>query len=163
MSNPVTTTVSSPVEQPEPGPLKYAQDLRMDDVTGLVDYLTGRLDATRDKHRTATEEWRALYALARAVSDLRIELTIQFDREQDVAAGAREESRVDRLNRQYAIRNLWNRLVDIGSTWREQDGYDAARWVFTEDEDPAAEARRLEVEAIVKANLDAAREAGPAV
>lgn len=154
------------MDQPEPvQPLTYAQDLRMDDVTGLADYLTGRLDATQDKHRMNTEEGRALRALDRAVSDLRIALTVLFHHEQDVAAGAREERPRDRLNRRYEIRESWNRLVGIGYAWREQDGYDTARWAFTQDEDPAMEARRLEIEATVSANLDeqAAREADSTV
>ncbi|MDX3343782.1 hypothetical protein V5N34_36910 [Streptomyces baarnensis] len=104
-------------------PLRYAADITPDDVDAVTDFLMGVLNGPSLK--VGTHEYRTTAALRGLVPGFAGSLGYEFGDE--VVAKAQEDER-KKLSRIQNIRSTWNKLVEVASEWKGDDGFDTERW-----------------------------------
>ncbi|MBD0844244.1 hypothetical protein [Streptomyces sp. TRM68416] len=134
---------------PEP-PRLHVVDLTAADGEAVLAFLAPRLRAQMDAHYgTETHKTAsALDALLRSA-----EHTVRHQ-SQALAADSFHDGRA-RLRCLHALQDAWNTLWRAVFPWRDEEGYDHARWVHVEYHDAEDAARYDAMKAEVAAELDA--------
>lgn len=130
-------------------------DLTAADAEAVFDFLAPRLRAQMDEHRYGTPPYKTASALDAIVR--RADHAARRH-SQNLAADSFYDSR-ERLRCLHALQDAWNLLWQAASPWREEKGYDTARWVYVEYIDAEDAARGEALKAEVDEELRAEREA----
>ncbi|MFI8178001.1 hypothetical protein ACIF6H_32430 [Streptomyces microflavus] len=128
----------------------HVVDLAAADGTAVIEFLEPRLREQMEG-QYGTPAFKTAFALDGIVRSAanRMEYHCEELAEDDF------RDSLDRLDSLHAVQDAWNMLWRAVFPWREEDGYDTARWVHVEYVDPAAAERGEEMKARVRAEVEA--------
>ncbi|MGW6651226.1 hypothetical protein AMK23_34415 [Streptomyces sp. CB02130] len=128
----------------------HVVDLTAADATGVSEFLEPRLREQMDS-QYGTPAFKTAFALDGIVRSAASRMEYHC---KALAEDSFFNSR-ERLNSLHAVQDAWNTLWQAVFPWREEDGYDTARWVHVEYIDPAAAEQGEEMKARVAAEIEA--------
>ncbi|MCX4411595.1 hypothetical protein OG840_61635 [Streptomyces sp. NBC_01764] len=131
-------------------PRRYVVDLTAADGEAVFAFLVPRLRAEMDE-RYGTPTYKMGFALDAIVRSA--EHTVRSQSEA-LAANSFFDGR-ERLRCLHSLQDAWNTLWRAVFPWREEEGYDHARWVYVEYHDAEDAARYDAMKAEVDAELEA--------
>ncbi|MFJ6889875.1 hypothetical protein ACIQRC_34215 [Streptomyces californicus] len=131
-------------------PRLHVVDLTAADGAAVIEFLEPRLREQMDS-TYGTPAFKTAFALDGIVRSAasRMEYHCEALAEDDF------RDSLDRLDSLHAVQDAWNMLWRAVFPWREEDGYDATRWVHVEYVEPAAAERGEELKAQVRAGIEA--------
>ncbi|MEU6965122.1 hypothetical protein [Streptomyces chrestomyceticus] len=135
-------------------PRLHVVDLTAADGAAVFGFLVPRLHAQMDG-QYGTPAYRTAAALDAIVR--RAEFAVRHHA--DNLAADSFYDRGERLRCLHSLQDAWNTLMDAVFAWREEQGYDTARWVHIDYLDALDAARGEALEAQVQAEIDAQRPA----